>query len=104
MIAQAYIIIVLLVCTMGLFIWGKWRYDVVALMALSLAVVFKAVPFHTVYDGLSNPAVITVACVMILSNIVSQSLALQHLLQFVDRLAAHRILYIFAVFFQDLKV
>lgn len=94
MIAQAYIIIVLLVCTMGLFIWGKWRYDVVALMALSLAVVFKAVPFHTVYDGLSNPAVITVACVMILSNIVSQSLALQHLLQFVDRLASHQILYI----------
>tara|TARA_B100001093_G_scaffold515784_1_gene592964 strand:- start:2438 stop:4174 length:1737 start_codon:yes stop_codon:yes gene_type:complete len=82
---------------MALFIWGRWRYDVVALMALTSAVACRAVPFHSVYDGLSNPAVITVACVMILSSIVNQSPLIQIPLRGISQLTQHRTLYILSL-------
>ena len=73
MLNQPYTLIVILIIAMVLFIWGKWRYDIIALIALFLAVVTQCVPFQEVYSGLNNPAVITVACVMILSNTINQS-------------------------------
>ncbi len=97
MITQPYTIVAILACTMVLFIWGRWRYDVIALMALVAAVALQAVPFHSVYDGLSNPAVITVACVMILSSIVNQSPLLQIPLRGISQLTGHRTLYILSL-------
>ena len=70
---EPYSILLILIFTMGLFIWGRYRYDVVALIALSIAVLFGAVPFNQVYSGLGNPAVITVACVMIISEAITRS-------------------------------
>ena len=91
---EPYVIVTILIITMILFIWGKWRYDVVALIALFSAVLFKAVPFHAVYDGLSNPAVITVACVMIMSNMIGQSGLLQGPLRHITNIAHNRFLYV----------
>ena len=82
---------------MALFIWGRWRYDVVALMALAAAVAFQAVPFHAVFNGLSNPAVITVASVMILSSIVNQSPLLQIPLRGISQLTQYRTLYLLSL-------
>ena len=70
---EPYIIIVILLATMGLFIWGKWRYDVVALIALAISILVGAVPFDHAYKGLSNPAVITVAMVMVISKAITES-------------------------------
>ena len=78
---EPYIIIIILLFTMTLFILGKWRYDVIALIALALAVATKAIPFNQVYDGLKNPAVITVACVMIISNAITQTDLLHSIVQ-----------------------
>ena len=97
MITQPYTIVIILVGTMVLFIWGRWRYDVVALMALATAVAFQAVPFHAVYNGLSNPAVITVACVMILSSIVNQSPLIQIPLRGISQLTQYRTLYLLSL-------
>lgn len=68
-----YTILIILVITMAFFIWGYWRYDVVAILALTASVAVGAVPFSDAYSGLANPAVITVACVMIISDAIRRS-------------------------------
>lgn len=70
---QPFVVFAVLFLTIGLFIWGYWRYDVVAFIALMTLVILKAVPFSQAFIGFSNPAVITVACVMILSDAIAQS-------------------------------
>jgi di/tricarboxylate transporter len=51
-----------------LFIWGRWRYDVVAFVALILGVIAGVVPFGDAYSGLGHPAVITVAAALVVSR------------------------------------
>ncbi|MGM0633916.1 MAG: SLC13 family permease [Pseudomonadota bacterium] len=60
-------IIVILLSTMGLFIWGRWRHDMVAGAALLACLAAGLVPTDTAFSGFGHPAVITVACVLILS-------------------------------------
>lgn len=70
----------ILALTMGLFLWGRLRHDVVALAALMACVVLGLVPAADAFAGFGHPAVITVACVLVLSHGLQQSGA-------VDRLA-----------------
>ena len=60
-------IFAILAVTALLFIWGRWRHDLVALGALIACVVGGLVDPATAFSGLGNPAVITVAAVLILS-------------------------------------
>ncbi|MFK7992883.1 MAG: SLC13 family permease [Granulosicoccus sp.] len=53
---------------MILFIWDHWRYDVVAGIALISAVYTGIVPVEHAFEGFSHPAVITVACVLVISQ------------------------------------
>ncbi|MEA5445034.1 SLC13 family permease [Gammaproteobacteria bacterium AB-CW1] len=62
------IILILLLATLGLFIWGRWRYDLVAGMALLAAVLLGLVPAAEAFDGFAHPAVITVAAVLVISR------------------------------------
>lgn len=55
------------------FIWGRWRYDVVALSALILAVAAGVVPAGEAFIGFGHPATITVIAVLILSRGLSNS-------------------------------
>jgi di/tricarboxylate transporter len=64
--AQLQILGVLAV-TIGLFVWGRWRHDVVALAALVASVFLGLVPSAAAFSGFGHPAVITVACVLVLS-------------------------------------
>ncbi|MFN3490834.1 MAG: SLC13 family permease [Anaerolineales bacterium] len=54
--------------TLVLFIIGRWRYDVVALLALVIVTLTGLIPVEQAFIGFSNPAVITVAAVLILSQ------------------------------------
>ncbi len=56
-----------------LFIWGRIRYDVVALMALLVSVITGVVPYDRAFSGFSHPAVIMTACILILTNALSRS-------------------------------
>ncbi len=47
--------------------WGRVRYDVVALAALSACVALGLVPATEAFSGFGHPAVITVAAVLVLS-------------------------------------
>ena len=62
------LILAILAVTMGLFLSGRWRHDVVALAALLGCVVAGLVPATEAFDGFGHPAVITVACVLVLSR------------------------------------
>ncbi|MDP3523736.1 MAG: SLC13 family permease, partial [Hoeflea sp.] len=61
-------IFAVLAATMGLFLWGRLRHDVVALAALMACVIVGLVPANEAFAGFGHPAVITVASVLILSQ------------------------------------
>ena len=50
------------------FVWGRWRYDVVAVMALLVLVVSGVVPADEAFQGFAHPAIVTVACVLVMSR------------------------------------
>jgi di/tricarboxylate transporter len=62
-----FIIVGIIGSTMAMFLWGRWRHDVIAVGALIASVVAGLVPARAVFAGFGHPAVITVACVLVLS-------------------------------------
>ncbi len=61
-----YLISSVLVATLVMFLWGRWRHDIVALGALLACVFTGLVPDSEAFSGFSHPAVITVASVLVL--------------------------------------
>ena len=61
-------LLAILMATIILFVWGRWRHDVVAAAALLACVIFGLVPGVEAFEGFGHPAVITVAAVLILSR------------------------------------
>ncbi len=51
-----------------MFIWGKYRYDLVALSALLISVMMGVVSTEDAFSGFSHPAVMTVIAVLIVSK------------------------------------
>jgi di/tricarboxylate transporter len=70
---QQIIIFAILAVLLVLLIWGRWRYDVAAVSALLFAVVCGIVPATSAFSGFGHPATITVAAVLVLSRVLSQS-------------------------------
>ena len=68
MTAPQMMILGVLALTMGLFLWGRLRHDVVALASLMACVVTGLVPAAEAFAGFGHPAVITVASVLVLSQ------------------------------------
>lgn len=62
------IIFAVLAATLGLFIWDKLRYDIVAVLALLTVAITGLIPADEVFSGLGHPAVVTVAAVLILGQ------------------------------------
>ncbi|MGD9387365.1 MAG: SLC13 family permease [Gammaproteobacteria bacterium] len=70
---QQGLILAILVATVALFLWGRWRHDMVALAALLACVLLGLVPSADAFSGFAHPAVITVACVLVLSRALQAS-------------------------------
>ncbi len=51
-----------------MFLWGRWRHDMVAVGALLICVVIGLVPANDAFAGFGHPAVITIGCVLVLSH------------------------------------
>jgi di/tricarboxylate transporter len=64
---QAFILLIL-AAAVAMFLWGRWRHDMVALGALLACVFAGLVPGADAFAGFGHPAVITVACVLVLSR------------------------------------
>jgi len=58
----------ILFISLVLFAWGRWRYDLVAMFSLIIAVLVGVVPEKEAFLGFGHPAVVTVAAVLILSQ------------------------------------
>ena len=67
------IVFFVLAAALGLFVWGRWRYDIVAVLALLAAVYLGVVPAAEAFMGFGHPAVITVAAVLVISRALQLS-------------------------------
>ena len=67
------IISALLIILVILFIWGKFRYDAVSLIMLSVFVVLGYISPSDAFSGLGHPAVVTVALVLLISKGLEKS-------------------------------
>ena len=67
----------LLLAVLVLFVWGRWRYDIVAFGALLAATLAGTVPFAEMFSGFGHPATVTVALVLIVSRGLQNSGAIQ---------------------------
>ena len=61
------LLVLILVATVGSFLSGRWRHDMVALGSLLICVFTGLVPAGEAFSGFGHPAVITVAAVLVLS-------------------------------------
>ncbi|WP_068803861.1 SLC13 family permease [Thauera phenolivorans] len=62
------LILIILIATIAMFLWGRWRHDMVAAGSLLACVLAGLVPPAEAFAGFGHPAVITVACVLVLSR------------------------------------
>ncbi|MGI9503050.1 MAG: SLC13 family permease, partial [Geminicoccaceae bacterium] len=79
MIGNPGIVMLILAATMVLFIWNRWRYDVVAVLALIASLASGIVPVEHAFLGFGHPAVITVAAVLVMSQALQRSGIVDHL-------------------------
>ncbi|MFC6633153.1 SLC13 family permease [Microbulbifer taiwanensis] len=74
-------ILLILAVTVVLFIWGPWRHDMVALASLLACVFTGLIKPEDAFNGFGHPAVVTVACVLILSRGLQNTGAMDALAQ-----------------------
>jgi len=83
----------LLVFVFVFLIWGRWRYDLVAFIALLVALLMGVVPKEEAFSGFGHPATIIIALVLIVSRGLSNSGAIELVARFVvdasRKLATH---------------
>ncbi len=75
------VILAILLATIVMFLLGRWRHDMVAVGALLACVVAGLVPRDEAFLGFGHPAVVTVACVLILSRALQSSGAVDAIAQ-----------------------
>ncbi len=80
-----------------LFIWGKWRYDVVALMAMMAVVLPGIVSPDDAFRGFAHPAVITVAAVLVISRGLSNAGAVDLVAGWLSYVPKHTVLQVAAL-------
>ena len=68
-------------------IWGRWRYDLVAFVALIAALIMGVVPKEEAFSGFGHPATIIIALVLIVSKGLSNSGAIELIAKQVSRYA-----------------
>lgn len=61
-------IMTIIAASIGMFLWGRWRHDMVAVGALVSCVLAGLVAPQEAFAGFGHPAVVTVACVLVLSR------------------------------------
>lgn len=76
-------ILAILAVTVGMFLWGKWRHDMVAAGALLACVGVGLIQPVDAFLGFGHNAVVTVACVLILSSALQSSGAVDVLTRFI---------------------
>jgi di/tricarboxylate transporter len=63
----------LIAVTLGLFVWGRWRYDLVALLSLITGVLIGVVPAAHAFDGFKSDVVVVIAAALVISAAFQRS-------------------------------
>ncbi|MBW2462649.1 MAG: anion permease, partial [Deltaproteobacteria bacterium] len=71
--ADQILLFVILGVVMAMLVWGRFRYDVVAFVALLVAVVVGVVPSDRAFEGFGHPATIVIAMVLVVSRGLSNA-------------------------------
>ena len=58
-------------------IWGRWRYDLVAFIALLVGLLTGVVPKEEAFSGFGHPATVIIALVLVVSRGLSNSGAIE---------------------------
>jgi di/tricarboxylate transporter len=74
----------ILAATMILFVWGRLRYDLVAILALLASLAAGTVPASKAFTGFSDDIVIIVASALVLSAAIGRSGIIESALRFVS--------------------
>jgi di/tricarboxylate transporter len=64
-------------------VWGRWRYDLVAFVALLVALLTGLVPVDRAFSGFGHPATVIIALVLIVSRGLSNSGAIEIVARYV---------------------
>lgn len=91
-----YVFITLLLVLI-LFVWGKFRYDLVSLFALLVLVVVGTIPSEKAFSGVAHPAVITVAVVLIIGKALENSGVIDMLGKWIGRIGNNLTLQLLAL-------
>src|SRR5690349_2131494 len=68
-----WLIITVIALMMLAFIWGRYRYDIVAAVALLVSMVLGLVPPNKAFSGFSDDIVIIVGSALLLSGAIARS-------------------------------
>jgi di/tricarboxylate transporter len=71
----------LILATIAGFVWGRWRYDVIAVGALLLGVILNVVPAKAAFDGFRNDITVIIACALIVSAAFAKSGVVEQVLR-----------------------
>ena len=63
----------LVALTIGAFIWGRFRYDLVAVVALVAGLAIGIIPAEAAFDGFKNDVTVIIACALIVSAAFARS-------------------------------
>ena len=63
----------LIAATIAAFVWGRWRYDLIALGALAAGMAMGLIPVKAAFEGFANDIVIIIASALVLSAAVARS-------------------------------
>ncbi|WP_420962356.1 SLC13 family permease [Brucella sp. IR073] len=81
MTAQQILSITVIMLMMAAFIWGRFRYDIVSVCSLLVAVAVGVVPFDAAFEGFSDEIVIIVGSALIVSAGVARSGLMETVIQ-----------------------
>ncbi len=84
------IVFITLGLALALFIWGKFRYDLVALAVLFFLVVWGIIPTESAFTGFAHPAVITVAAILVVSKALENSGIVNMIVQLMNRVGENK--------------
>jgi di/tricarboxylate transporter len=70
---QQILISAIIIVSLGMFLWGKLRYDIVAFLALFLAMILGLVPLEEMFAGFIHPVVILIISMVVISKGLTNS-------------------------------
>jgi len=73
MTSPQFLVFAILAAMMALFVWDRWRYDLVALLGLLAALLLGLVPAEEAFSGFGDDVVVIVASALVLSAGIARS-------------------------------